>query len=173
MPGLFGGAAAVLFNAVHFELAWIYRDISITTPLAINNLEMEPEDEEKNKRKHDLLMRANIICCLMYGVTNIVSNIFYLNCVNYGGTSCSLSNITWVIYLAFTTLMYALQIVSGVYLISSLQDIRFFFVDSKATDYLDTKQMLIHAFAFGLYLVAAVIYLPIYLCYQFNDTWAN
>jgi hypothetical protein len=41
--GVFDGAMYAIFNAVNLELAWIYRNIAKTTPLAIHGLELDQE----------------------------------------------------------------------------------------------------------------------------------
>jgi hypothetical protein len=61
-----------------------------------------------------------------------------------------------------------LQIISGVFLISSVFTIREFFKSKDASEVINTSNMILHAGAFGLYLLADVVY---YIAMDLNVIW--
>jgi hypothetical protein len=63
-----------------------------------------------------------------------------------------------VLVVASFLIVVVLEIVTGLYLVKSLEDIRFFFVNSQATDHLDVKQMVLHGCAFGCFLLAILVF---------------
>jgi hypothetical protein len=142
---------------INFQLAWIYRTIAINTPLELSGLERDQHDVQKDDRKHDLLMAANVISALLTIVLGFVYQLARHSCQS-DPQSCRLESVTFEIYAASIGLVTLLQIVSGVILVSSLKEIRFYFVKTHALDQLNVKQMLLHGGAFGFYLIAAVIY---------------
>jgi hypothetical protein len=147
--GFFSLTSLALFNAVHLELAWIYRNIARTTPLAINDLDLDEEEEEKEEKLHDKWMAANLIAPLIFAVFVSYEK---LGCED---RHCGVTKTAWAVsYIA----VILLQVISGMYLIAALKDIRFFFIGNKATDHLNIKEMALHGTAFGLYLIAAAVY---------------
>jgi hypothetical protein len=176
LTDLFETIAYILFNTIHFELAWIYRNIAVSTPYEHNGLERDEAEVQKDKIKHDKLMVANIILPVLNGVINFSYSFTWNQCY-YNNINCRIMIISYYTYLVIFGLVYFLQVVSGVIIFQSLKEIRFYFEKTDALEFFNVKQMLLHGAAFGLYLVAAVIYylsfVVMELTYFTPWTWAT
>jgi len=73
-------------------------------------------------------------------------------------------------YFLVCQVICVLQIYSGFILIKSVLDIRRFFVEQKAMDYLNNDRLLKHAVCFGLYIVTTAVYFIVLGIWTLNPT---
>ena len=77
----------------------------------------------------------------------------------------------WIVFLAtFAPILTGLmQIISGVFLMAGVYTIRRFFKAKGSKGELNVRRMVIHASAFGLYLLSDVVGYSSYTLYVLND----
>jgi hypothetical protein len=139
------------FLVSHFELAWTYRRIAGDTPMLLNEeLTVMSEDDAKSRVWYWVLMASN---CLI-PVLQFIGYVVYLS-------AYKTSNVTeadkWLLNVA-TLGGDFLLIVSGFYLISSVVKIRKELIENGTPNILNTKNMLLHGSAFGIFLLSVSEY---------------
>lgn len=158
----------------HWELAWIYRKLSRDAPKAIEHAKengdrestfavVEAESEE-DKRKYKVILALNYITPILSGVFDILYYLKAINDVENSSAAISNNRFTYVeqglriSLCAVVSSVGVLQCISGVILIRSVFSIRNFFKTHDADEVIDTRQLVLHSSAFGIYLIAQVIY---------------
>jgi uncharacterized iron-regulated membrane protein len=104
----------------------------------------------------------NIAAPALYSASMIYVSLRDLNGQDYS-PFLSIANI-------FFALTGVLQIVSGVYLIASVQRIRKFFTSQGGQTSFNSRTMTLHATAFGIYILAAALYFGTDIYWSFFST---
>jgi hypothetical protein len=171
--GIGWGVFTLMFNTAHQMFAWQYHTMSTEIPRI---LEEKPISESYNKRQKCckwFLMSLNIIFpCLLPIVSIRYSNAIYLNsngCNETLTVCCTPSQIEEYSYDFVFVSIGVLQLISGTYLVRGVLKIRRFFVDRGEKSSINTRIMLTHSFAYGLYMTANVIYYLIFSYHVYTE----
>ena len=60
------------------------------------------------------------------------------------------------------------QIISGIYLVNGIVKIRSYFTERKKKESINTQMMMVHASAYGLYLIGNFVYFMLFTAYSLN-----
>lgn len=152
----FGNSGASLFfNYSHILLAYKYRSIQRTVPYRLKD--QEPPLETKTQRATYYVLMT---ICFLGPAIQFPASIWYrstyfnvhklpeppevsslqTNLLNWGWYLCGISEIS-----------------SGIILVNSVNNIRKFFIEQNAKNYINLSELMRHATAFGLYMVSAII----------------
>lgn len=92
------------------------------------------------------------------------------NAAVYSGSHPEPSQISTAAFNTINDLVGLLQIISGVYLIRGIIKIRGFYKKHEMTSSINTVTMLLHAGAFGIYLIADIAYYGSNVIYGLNPS---
>lgn len=140
------------FNVSHWELAWIYRKIAVDSPKILLDLPVDEEYERKQKKIYWYVMVLNVIFPILSGIYYAIYEnelIINMNVAPLGKT---------IIVNILVDIVGILQINSGVVLIWSVLSVRSFFKENEAAAVINPSQMMIHAGAFGIYLIGIIVF---------------
>lgn len=149
---LFGGSVGLHylgFNVSHFFLADKYYRMVKRAP---NVLDGKPCTNDRTLFEQFIywtMLLFNVLSAIVYGFT---TSLFYEKVWSKGENPELVK--TWIIVSNFT--VRACLIVSGAILVACVVKIRAYFKAKNATDYIDTKMLLRHGIAYGLYLVGSI-----------------
>jgi hypothetical protein len=158
---IYKGVDYLCFNLSHAILAWVYHNIATKAPSILSGQPLDQVKLERDKRIRNVLITLNVIMPVIL-VPFVVSWKEAKNnqaepstFVNLGKTICDVGIII-------------LQMLSGFYLVNSLRLVKSYFEESGATKFLNTRVMVLHVGAFGLYLLSLIGVLVVLSLYNFD-----
>jgi hypothetical protein len=160
--GFFVGMSAATFNVSHYMIAEKYQTIAKKVPTKLRGLPDPPVTKCEVVTDWSLLV-INLLGGVMYGVTNIG----YLQTALIHGNPPG----TWApLRVSSLWLTRICALISGVILVKAIFDIKKFFEEKKAVSFIDTKMMLRHSAAFGLFLLFETLMAT---CGVINEIYKN
>lgn len=141
------------FSVAHWILAAKYRMNAAEMPLIVQGKQVPEEQRESRRRNFRLVLALNILATFAELLFDIPLNIALFSTTTESPSA-------FVLYGAIITptVMTVFLVVSGVVLIRSILKIRNFYRDSGTESQLNTRALLFHAVAFGLYMIGVVLY---------------
>lgn len=146
-----------MFGVAHFLLAVKYRSMAINVPLLLQGKDQEIPTTKDNVIYWSLIT-GNIIAPIFYGILGSLFRYKVLTLHEHPDGWFAF----W--FNAVLDIVAVLQIYTGVILVKSVFDIRSFFVENNAANYINTTMLIRHALAFGAYMITIVMYFTT-LCY--------
>jgi len=134
----------ITFSVQHLNLAMKYSHITKAMPLAIEGKPFTDEMKRKEDRLYWSLLAPNVIFPILY---------YSFRALYTTKTAVDLMNGLSIVSCFG---IFICQITSGVFLAKSVISINYF-LRHKNPDNIDTKGLIIHASAFGIYLVSSLI----------------
>lgn len=145
------GGQYLFFNVAHFFLAYKYKAIAKKVPAKLNGQPEEPETQCE-KGTFWTLLATNIISAILYGVT--FCDLYLAVFVRRE----PIKHFTAILKYIATYATAFCGIVSGVILVRGVIQIRRFFKERDATDFINLPMLTRHAAAFGLYLLSTTLW---------------
>ncbi len=134
------------FNVSHHILAMKYREIAITGPFAVYQVQVPQSSVRRHQQLYWTLLALNILVSILepfFTIPQALKSRKDNSTTLLNFLACLLPDLTGV-----------LQLISGFLLIISLIKIRNFLSDKSKEVSMNTKTMLIHAVSFLLYILA-------------------
>lgn len=148
------------FSVVHLVMAFEYLKIARNIPKAIQRLRITNKKCERTTFK--IFLVCNLIFPMLEAFVLIpLNNQFYIKNGDPG---------TFITYCAYIIpdLVGVFQIISGILLVLGVYRIHSYFKDKQAEVRINIKILLLHASAFGLYLLSDVALYTTYSIYIFD-----
>lgn len=150
--GTEGAGYYVTFNVGHHLLAWQYKMLSQNIPKILDESTVSESSFERKGRLYKVLLVLNYLVPVCFEVFLY----FFNEAVFVRGET----KVPFALELVLSVLVfgvYLLQIISGTILTKSVLSIRNFYRLRDEEELLDTKMVVLHAFAFGTYLLTAFL----------------
>jgi hypothetical protein len=154
------------FCVSHYLMAVKYQDMARVVPDLLRGKKEKPRTTTA-KVIHWVLLTLNILAPLLYGWA-VIDYDRTKHVLNQPTTDFQ----TWFCNItAYTS--GTLEIVSGIILVRSILKVRDFFRQVGAENYINTKILLRHASAFGLYLLTSTAYFVTWAYFTISGTWSS
>lgn len=142
----------VTFAVTHWALASNYKMIAKEMPVILDGGQIDQAQKDRRNKEYNILLALNILAPTIEMAVGIP-----LNVALFTGSGQPALSIT-IAAIVFPTFSQLMQVISGIVLISSVVKIRRFYFEKNIEQQLNTGKLLLHASAFGLYLISIVIY---------------
>ena len=142
----------VTFAVTHWALASNYKMIAKEMPVILDGGQIDQAQKDRRNKEYKILLALNILAPTMEMAVGIPLNIALFTGSGQPAPSIAIAAIV------FPTFSQLMQVISGTVLISSVVKIRRFYFEKNIEQQLNTGKLLLHASAFGLYLISIVIY---------------